>query len=110
MICIYFRNAAPLCPLVEVTNTVTEFNPRIGHVKNSLLTLPPTLTLTLTLTLHRDNHDVNSGVRARNLSNGCSQLAMHRKIHSPIHSSRVVTPLRMSTDPRNWPCEHVSLF
>ena len=66
------------------------------------LTLTLTINLTITLPNPNPNHnefnqDVNSGVRARNLSNGCSQKSSYRK----IHSRRVVTPLRMSMDPRS---------
>ena len=38
------------------------------------------------------------------------KLVVYRKIHVPIHSRRVVTPLCMRLDPQNWPCEPVNLF
>ena len=71
-----------------------------------IATLIRTLTLTLTLTTTEFNQDMNSGVRARNLSNGCSQFCV---VYRKIHSRCGVTPLRMSMDLRSVR-EPVSLF
>ena len=50
---------------------------------------------------------VTTTARTPTLSLSLSLTLSLNKIHS---RRRAVTPVRMSLDPRNWPCEPVSLF